>query len=143
MFTVTPYPTSLNERVEWCKKYEKNIMYYISQIYFEDIFYTHFPYRYKLHKTFNSIYQIMKEMRTYNIAIYECFEKENDCSHLISADTMMNAIYPIIQRVKLHEKNAIDIYKKYCILYRQTPLPQFPTYPAIELDEDQMEFQIA
>ena len=143
MFSIPAYPTDPIERVEWCANYENNIMHYVNQIYFEDMFYEKYSSTFLLHKTYSSIEKIIHEMRTYIEAVNNYIEKEKYLSCLISADKTTAAIRPIIDRVIFHEKIATDIYKKYWFLYREDPSQSFPTDPAIELDEEQKDFQIA
>jgi len=142
MFSIPIYPTDPIERVKWCANYEKNIIYYANQIYFEDMFYKHYPYSFVLHTTYRRIEQIMKEMRTYILAVNDYVEKEKYLSCLISADKMTASIRPIVDSVMFHEKTATNIYKKYWFLYRQDPPSPLPNVSSVVLDEEQKDFQI-
>jgi len=142
MFSIPEYPTDPIERVKWCANYEKNIVHYANQIYFEDMFYKHYPQSFVLHTTYRTIEQIMKEMRTYIEAVNNYIEKEKYLSCLISADKTTAAIRPIINSAIMHERTATNIYKKYWLLYRQDPPPSLPNVPPVILDEEQKDFQI-
>lgn len=142
MFSIPIYPTDPIKRVEWCANYEDNIMHYVNQIYFEDMFYEKYSSTFLLHKTYSSIEKIIHEMRTYIIAVNDYIEKEKYLSCLISADKTTAAIRPIIDRVIFHEKTATNIYKKYWMLYCQDPPPPLPSSSSIVLEEDQIDFQI-
>jgi len=139
MFLIPIYPT---DPVEWCSQYEHNIMYYVNQIYFEHMFYKHYPHTFVLHNTFHVIDQLIKEMRAYIIAVNNYIENEKYLQCLISSDKMTNAIRPIIDRIEFHEKNTTNIYMKYKRLYNQYPPPPLPTSSPIVLEEDQIDFQI-
>ena len=142
MFSIPEYPTEPIKRVEWCLQFETNIMHYIHQIYFEDMYYNEYPYSFVLHTTFRTIYQLLEDMRTYITAVNTYIEKEKYLSCLISADQLTEAIRPITERVKMHEMKATEIYKKYWKLYQEDPPLVPPTYLPVELEEEQKDFQI-
>ena len=143
MFSIPIYPTDPIERVEWYLIYERNIMHYIEQIYFEDIFYKHYPQSFVLHATFRTIYHIIKEMRDYITSVNNYIEKDKYLYCLASADQQTDAIRPIIEHVKIHEKKVTSLYEKYWRLYQVDPPFPLPTVPSIVLDEEQKDFQIA
>ena len=142
MFPIPIYPTDPMERVEWFCHYEQNIMHYIQQIYFEDMFYKHYPQFHVLHTTFRTIYQIIKEMRHYITSVNNYIETEKYLYSLASADQQTDAIRPIIEHIKLHEKNATEIYKKYWKLYQEDPPLVSPTCSPFVPEEGQEHFQI-
>ena len=143
MFSIPIYPTDPIERVNWCIQFETNIMHYIEQIYFEDTYYKEYPYVFVLHTTFRTIYQILREMRAYIMAVNKYVESDKYLYCLVSADQQTDAIRPSIERVKFHEKMATEIYRKYWNLYQEDPPPDLPLYRPIELEEEQQGFQIA
>jgi hypothetical protein len=142
MFSIPIYPTDPIERVEWYLNYERNIMHYIEQIYFEDMFYKHYPQSFVLHTTFRTIYQIIKEMRDYITAVNTYIESDKYLYCLASVDQQTNAIRPIVEHVKIHEKNVTSLCEKYWRLYQADPPFPLPTVSSIILDEEQKDFQI-
>jgi len=142
MFSIPIYPTDPIERVEWYLNYERNIMHYIEQIYFEDMFYKHYPQSFVLHTTFRTIYQIIKEMREYITAVNTYIETEKYLYCLASADQQTDAIRPIIEHVKIHEKKVTSLYEKYWRLYQGDPPFLLPTVSSVDLEEEQKDFQI-
>ena len=142
MFSIPIYPTDPIERVRWYLNYQGNIMHYIHQIYFEDMFYKHYPQSHILHTTFRTIYHIIKEMRDYITSVNNYIEKDKYLYCLASADQQTDAIHPIIEHVKLHEIRATEIYRKYWNLYQEDPPPDLPLYRPTELEEGQEHFQI-
>ncbi len=142
MFSIPIYPTDPIERVEWYLIYERNIMHYIEQIYFEDMFYKHYPQSFVLHATFRTIYQIIKEMRSYITAVNTYIETDKYLYCLASVDQQTDAIRPIVEHVKIHEKKVTSLYEKYWRLYQVDPPFPLPTVPSIVLDEEQTDFQI-
>jgi hypothetical protein len=142
MFSIPIYPTDPIERVEWYLKYQQNIMHYIQQIYFEDMFYKHYPQSFVLHMTFRTIYQILKEMRVYITSVNNYIEHDKYLYCLASADQQTDAIRLIIKHVKIHEKNVTSLYEKYWKLYQEDPPFPLPTYPPFVPEEGQEHFQI-
>lgn len=142
MFSIPEYPTEPIKRFEWCLLFETNIMHYIHQIYFEDMYYNEYPQSFVLHTTFRTIYQLMEDMRAYITAVNKYVEHEKYLYCLVSSDHQTEAIRPIIERVKIHEIKATEIYKKYWKLYQEDPPLPLPCHVPIELEEEQKDFQI-
>jgi len=144
MFTIQPYPSNVEGRIQWCMNYAEHILIFVEDIYNNDREFDKDSFQYI--STFERIQIIFFEMRGIINQVNHYIITNIDPSTLTPYNLEVEPIRSIMNTLQYHERNVTTIYNKWYGRYNtckeESILLCSRSISTIECTDDEADFQI-